>query len=113
MSVKIERINNLLQIEISQVLATEVKNKHIKFVTVTAVEASKDLGYAKVYVTVLNDEVKDETMQALNQAKGFIRRQLFDRVDLRNIPELNFVFDESVSYGMKIENLIDTLKKGE
>lgn len=113
MSVKVERINNILQIEISQVLATEVKNRHIKFVTVTAVEASKDLGNAKVYVTVLNDEFKDETLKALNQAKGFIRRQLFDRVDLRNIPELNFVFDKSISYGQKIENLIENIKKDE
>lgn len=113
MSVKIERINNLLQIEISYVLATEVKDRHIKFVTVTAVETTKDLSQAKVYVTVLNDDFKEETLRSLKTASGYIRRQLFERVDLRNIPELIFIYDESIAYGQKIEDLIEDLNKGE
>lgn len=113
MNHKIDRINNMLQIEISNVLATEVKNRNIKFVTVTAVDTTKDLSQAKVYVTVLNDDYKEETMKALKQAKGFIRHNLFDRVEIRNIPELIFVYDDSIAYGQKIENLIDDLKKDE
>lgn len=106
MSVKIERINNILVQEISYVINTEVKDDDIKFVTVTAVDASKDLSYAKVYFTVLEDTKKETTTKALNNASGFIRSELFDRVDMRNVPELTFVYDESIATGKHIEDLI-------
>lgn len=111
MSVKTSKINSSLLRAISYVIATEVKNKNIKFVTVTAVDTSTDLSFAKVYVTTLDTDFKDTTIKALNQASSFIRSQLFDRVDLRNIPELKFVYDDSIEYGTKIENIIDNLKK--
>lgn len=109
MSFKINRINSSLLKEISYILATEVKDKDIKFVTVTAVETTNDLSFAKIYVTVLEDEKKDQIMKSLQNAKGFIRSMLYDRVDLRHIPELNFVYDESIDYGNRIENIIDKL----
>lgn len=109
MNVKIDRINSNLVKEISYILATEVKDQDIKFVTVTDVKTTSDLSFAKVYVTVLNEERKKETMQALKNAAGFIRHELMDRVDMRYIPELNFVFDESIDYGKKIENIIESI----
>lgn len=108
MSIKINRIESMLVKEISYVLANEVKDNDIKFVTVTAVKVTNDLSFAKVYVMVLDMNKKDTTMKALNAAAGFIRSELFDRVDIRHIPELTFVYDESIEYGKKIE---DKLKK--
>ncbi len=106
MSLKTERINNNLKIEISKILANEVEDKSIKFVTVTAVETTNDLSLAKVYVTILDDLKRDEIMKALLNAKGFIRSQLFDRVELRKIPDLRFLYDQSIEEGFKIEKII-------
>lgn len=109
MSVKIDRINSALVKEISYILATEVKDKCIKFVTITDCKVTNDFSFAKVYYTVLNDEDKKETAKALKNASGFIRHELMDRVDIRHIPELTFVFDESISYGKKIEDIIENI----
>ena len=76
MSIKIERIGSQLVKEISYILATEVKDGDIKFVTVTDVKVTNDLSYAKVYFTVLNDQKKEETLEALKSASGFIRKML-------------------------------------
>ena len=104
MSVKIERINDNLQEAISYIIFQEVKNPNIKFVTITAVNTTSDLSYAKVYFTTLGD--KQETLKALKSAKGFIRNELKEKVELRNIPELEFVYDESIEYGQRIEDKI-------
>ena len=109
MSIKIERIGSNLVKEISYILANEVKDNDIKFVTITDVKVTNDLSFAKVYFTVLDDEKRDSTLEALNSAKGFIRKELASRVDIRHIPELEFVFDESIEYGKKIENIIDKI----
>lgn len=109
MSIKIDRIASNLVKEISYILANEVKDHDIKFVTVTDCHVTNDLSYAKVYYTVLNMDKKNETAKALRNAKGFIRRELTDRVDIRHIPELEFVFDESIEYGKKIENIIEKI----
>lgn len=109
MSIKTERIASSLVKEISYVIMTEVTNKHVKFVTITDCKVTTDLSYAKVYYTVLNEEYKEETAKALKSAAGFIRRNLFDRVDIRNIPHLEFIYDESIEYANKIEKMIDDL----
>lgn len=104
MSIKNERINSNMQKEISYIIANEVKNPNIKFVTITAVDVTSDLSYAKIYFTTL-DDIK-ETLKALKSAKGFIRKTLADRIELRHIPELEFIYDESIEYGKKIEEKI-------
>lgn len=109
MSVKIDRIASNIIKEISYILAYEVKDSDIKFVTVTDCKLSSDLSYAKIYVTVLDDNKKEITMKALNDAKGFIRKGLADRIDIRHTPELEFVFDESIEYGKKIEDIIEKI----
>ena len=109
MSVKIDTIASNIIKEISYILAYEVKDSDIKFVTVTDCKLSSDLSYAKIYVTVLDDNKKEITMKALNDAKGFIRKGLADRIDIRHTPELEFVFDESIEYGKKIEDIIEKI----
>lgn len=109
MSIKIDRIGSALVKEISYILMTEIKDKDIRFVTITDCKVTNDLSYAKVYYTVLDDEKRESTAEALKNASGFIRKQLFDRVDIRNIPELDFIYDESIAYGNKIEKLIEEI----
>ena len=106
MNNKINKINHAFVREISNVLEYEVKNQHIKFVTITAAKVTSDLSYAKIYFTVLDDTKRDETLKALNQASGFIRTKLFDRIDIRHMPKLEFIYDDSIEYGMDIENKI-------
>ncbi len=111
MSVKIDRIASNMIKELSYILANEVKNSNIKFVTVTDVKLASDLSYAKVYVTVFNKDKVDITMKALEQAKGFIRKKLSERIDIRHTPELSFTFDESIEYGKKIEQIIEKINE--
>ncbi len=107
-NIKTERISDALIEQISYIIANEVKNG-IKFVTITDVKVSSDLSYAKVYFTVLDESKIDETSKALKEASGFIRHELRDRVDIRQIPELTFVYDESIKNAQKIEDIIDKL----
>ncbi len=109
MSVKIERIADQIQKELSYILQLEVRDDDIKFVTITDVHVTSDLSFAKVYVTVLNDDKKEVTLKALKDAAGFLRKELAGRIDIRHIPELQFVYDESIDYGKKIEQIIETL----
>ena len=91
----------------------EVKNKDINFVTITDVKLSDDLSFAKVYYTVLDENTKKETDKALRSAAGFIRHELRDRVDIRQIPELRFVYDESIEYSEKIEDIIEQIHEND
>ena len=111
MSIKVDRIGSNLVKEISYILMTEVKNPDVRFVTVTDCKVTSDLSYAKVYVTVFNQDKINETMKALKQASGFIRHELRERVDIRHIPELEFVYDESIEYGAKIDGILKNITK--
>ena len=98
--------------EVSKILMLEVKDERFKFVTVTDCDTSNDLSYCKIYVTVLEQEKKEETLKALNNASGFIRGELAKRIEIRNIPEFKFIYDESVFYGEKIDKIIDEINEG-
>ena len=109
MSIKTQRIASNIVKEISYILAYEVKDNDIKFVTVTDCKLTTDLSYGKIYVTVLDNNKKETTLKALKDASGFIRKELAERIDIRHIPELEFVYDESIEYGKKIEDLIEKI----
>ena len=113
MSVKIDRLEHKFAIEISTIIEEEIKDVRIGFVTITAVSITNDLSFAKVYVTVLNDEEKDITIKTLNNASKFIEMELSKRVDIRKMPELKFVYDEVVEYSNNIENIIERINKNE
>ena len=106
MNLKIERLNSTFIKEISEILQKEIKDPDIKFVTITGCDITSDLSFAKVYYTVLDDKKRKEVGEALEGAKGFIRGQLSQRVDIRHTPELKFIFDKSIEYGNKIEKII-------
>lgn len=112
-SIKIERLNHAFQEEISMILMTEIKDEDIKFVTITGVETTSDLSYAKVYFTVLDDTKRKSTLEALNGAASFIRGKLSERVEVRHTPELKFIYDTSIEYGNHIDEIIDNINKEE
>ena len=108
-SVKSSRINSEVQREIAELIRSEIKDPRISPMTsVTKVDVTTDLKYCKVYISVFGDESsKDDTLAGLKKASGFIRSQLAKRINLRNTPELTFIYDDSMEYGMYMSNLID------
>ena len=110
MSIKIDRLNNLFLEEISKILRTEIKDERISFVTITDVKITNDLSFAKVYVTVLNDKERDNIIKLLNKASNFIERELSRRIDIRKMPDITFVYDESLEYAANIENIIESIE---
>lgn len=106
MSIKIERIASLMEKEISMILQREAKDEILKNVVISFVEVTNDLSFAKVYFTCFDKDKKDEILKSLDNAKGFIRSELASRIDVRHVPELKFIFDESIEYGIKIEKKI-------
>ena len=113
MSVKIERLNDQFQKEISIILQTEIKDQDINFVTITGCEITNDLSFCKVYFTVLDESKKDSTLQALKGAASFIRGELSKRIQVRHTPELRFYYDNSIEYGNKIEKIIEKINEEE
>ena len=111
--VKLERLNDLFREEISYILFSEVKDNNVKFVTITDVDITNDLSFAKVYFTLRNKEYLDTTQKALNRASSFIRGKLSERVQVRHTPELRFIFDESLEYGEKIEKILEQINEEE
>ena len=109
MTIKNERINSNIQKEISYIIANEVKNPNVKYVTITAVDVTSDLSYAKIYFTTLGDS--NETLKGLKSAKGYIRKTLADRIELRHIPDLEFKYDDSIEYGKRIEEKIKEINE--
>lgn len=107
-----EKVQDAIQREICDIFQNELKDPRIGFVTITRVEMSDDLRYAKVFFSVLGkDEEKKKTVEALDSAIGFIRTLVAERVQLRFAPELTFKLDESIEYSSHIQKLLDEIKE--
>lgn len=112
MSYRSHRLAQELKHEISAIVAQEVRDPRVGLLTVTEVEVSPDLRYARIFVSVLGSpEEKKQTLDALAGASAYIRRQIGARIRLRHIPELTFAYDESVEQGDRMMRLIDEIKK--
>lgn len=112
MTVKKEKLNGIIQRELTEILATEVRDPKIGFITITGVETTTDLSYAKVYVSFLGKNYrKRDGMEALQRSNGFIRSLLAKRLTTRKVPELRFILDESLDYGDHIEKIIQDIHK--
>lgn len=112
MSIKMDRINNSFVEKISEILHNDIKDKAINLVTITDAKVTNDLSFVKVYFTTLSDN-KEDVLIALNKAKGFIRSKLCEKMQIRKMPEINFVYDESIEYGKKIEDIIERISNNE
>lgn len=112
-SIKNTRINGEVQKELSSIIRGEIKDPRIHPMTsVMAVEVAPDLKTCKAYISVLgNQEAKEATIRGLNSAEGYIRRQLARKLNLRNTPEIRFILDESIEYGVNMSKLIDDVAK--
>ncbi len=109
---RLNRINEELKKEISNIISFELKNPDATgLISVTKVKVTPDLKYAKVYVSILNAKSDEKTMEALKKSAGFIRSLIAKTVNLRITPELVFEKDDSLEYGMKIDSILKDLKK--
>ena len=108
MNVKIDRLNTAFVEKISEIIHNEIKDKDINMVTITDARLTNDLSFVKVYFTTMDDDRKKVT-NALNKANSFIRSKLCEKMDIRKMPEISFVYDESIEYGKKIENIIERI----
>ncbi|MBR1635136.1 MAG: 30S ribosome-binding factor RbfA [Lachnospiraceae bacterium] len=108
-SVKLDRINEEVYRTLSDIIRSEVKDPRISPITsITGVEVTNDLKQAKVYVSVFGEnDALDETMEGLKSSSGFIRGRLAKELNLRNTPELKFLPDASIAYGLKMSKMID------
>lgn len=110
-SIKNIRINEEVMRELSQIIRGEIKDPRINPMTsVVAVEVAPDLKTAKAYISVLGDEKSQkDTLAGLRSAEGFIRRELARSINLRNTPEINFILDQSIEYGIEMSRKIDEI----
>ena len=107
-----ERVQEALRQEISKVALEEIKDPRVGFLTITKVELTKDLRYAKVYFSVLGGaKEKALALKGLNSAKGYIKGVVADRIKLRLVPEISFRIDESIEHTEEIYNLFKRIKK--
>ena len=108
MSRRMDRVNEHLRQEISKLLATEMNDPRLSsVVSITHIDTSRDLSYAKVFISVLgNREAKSQSIRILNSATGFLRRELGPRISLRNVPELRFILDDTVEQGARLLEII-------
>jgi len=111
MTRRVQRLNNLIRQEISELLQRQVKDPRLgSFIAVTEVSISPDLRCAKIFVSHIgNEEEKQETMSTLASASGFFRRELAKRLRVRRIPELSFQWDDTIERGAHLLELIDQI----
>lgn len=112
-SIKNTRINMEVQRELSEIIRSGIKDPRIHPMTsVVSVEVTPDLKYCRAYISVLGDEEAGKsTIDGLKSAEGYVRRELARRINLRNTPELKFILDQSIEYGVNMSKLIDEVTK--
>ena len=107
-----QRVAEVLRAELSQIITQRVKDPTVGMVTITAVKLTDDLKSARVYVSRLGEtDARTESIQGLRRAAKWIRAELGHRMDLKYVPKLTFVYDDSTDYAENIESLINKIKK--
>ena len=105
---RMRRVNEAMREVLSGAITQELKDPRVGFVTVTAVETSPDLRHARVYVSVLgNPGERKRSMQALNKAHGFLQRRVAGELRIKNTPQLEFLYDDTVENAMRITQLLE------
>jgi len=112
---RIERVNQLIRQEISELLQREIKDPRLSnFIAVTEVVTSPDLKYAKIFISFIsNQQQKKEALDALTGASNFLRKEMAKKIRLRRIPELSFHWDDSIERGTHIIDLIDQVSSSD
>ena len=115
MRIRPEKVAHLMRREVADILERKLRDPGlVSTVTVTDVQVTHDLSFAKIFVTVLGDSAaRTQAMDALKRATGFVRHELGDRLELREVPELRFEYDVSLDRGQRVEDLLRKIEKGE
>lgn len=112
MSTKSDKIAELIQRNISEIIQFDVKDPKIGFITITDCQVTNDLSYAKIFVSFLGQNARKEAgMRSLERSKGYIRSELSKKLSIRKVPELIFVLDDALERGNKIEKIIADINK--
>ena len=110
---RIDRISEEVRHEVDRIIREEVSDPRVAgTVSITRAEVTRDLRYAKIYVSVLEDEKRDDLMKALKSASGFIRRSLGKNMLIRYAPELQFISDQNIAYGVHIAKMLADAQVG-
>lgn len=111
---RVEKLQEFIKQEVSQMILTDLKDPRIGFVTVTRVEVTGDLRQAKIYVSLFGStEQKTSTWQGLQKSLGFVRTELGKRLQIRHTPELSLQLDETLDHSVRIQELLDKIKHEE
>jgi ribosome-binding factor A len=106
------RVQEAIRQEVSKIVQGEIKDPRIGFITITKVELAKDLRYAKIFFSILGeDKDKKLALKGLNNAKGYIKGLVADRVKLRFMPDIAFAIDESLEHTKHIYDILEQIKK--
>ena len=108
---RVERLNEQFRRELMDILKNEVRDPRVGPVTITSVEVTPDLYHAKIYLTALDPEVREDTMLGLHAAGAYIRREIGQRLHIRRAPELHFVWDETLEHAQRIEKLLSQVRQ--
>ena len=110
---RIDRISEEVRHEVDRIIREEVSDPRVQGTfSITRAEVTRDLRYAKIYVSVLEDEKRDDLMKALKSASGFIRRSLGNNMLIRYAPELQFISDQNIAYGVHIAKMLADAQVG-
>ena len=115
MRIRPERVAQLIRREIADILERSLRDPRLSgMVSVTDVEVTDDLSFARVYVSVLETgEARERALAALKSAAGFVRRELSPRLGLREVPEIRFLLDNSIEHGVRVDELLRKIETGE
>ena len=106
-----DRVGGLIQQVLAELLQKEISDPRLAQATITAVKVSRDLRIAKIYFTTAGGEVKSkDVLEGFNRARGFVKRELAQRLELRYMPDLKFFYDDAIDHGARIEELIKMVK---
>ena len=106
-----ERLGDLIQREVSELIRLELRDPRVGMITITSVDVSPDMSHARLFFTLLEKEKLADTLQGLKRSAGFLRSQLARRIKMYSTPELRFEYDESVERGDHISRLINSVSK--
>lgn len=107
-----DRVAGLIQQVMAELLHKEIRDPRLAAAIITGVKVSRDLRIAKIYFAVTGDpKQRQDALEGFDQARGFVKRELAQRMELRYMPDLKFFYDESIEYGARIEQLLKAAKK--
>ena len=105
---RLRRVDEAVREVLSEAVTKEIKDPRVGFVTVTAVHTSSDLRHARVFISVLGDQgVRERSLQGLRSAHGFLQRRVADELRIKHTPTLDFIYDDTIDRGMRIEALLE------